>query len=62
MNMMGKGVQEALAALAERFPGTRVLSLSGNTCTDKKPSAANWGNGRGKSVYCEAVLPSQVKK
>lgn len=28
----------------------QVLSLSGNVCIDKKPSAVNWLNGRGKSV------------
>jgi hydroxymethylglutaryl-CoA reductase (NADPH) len=29
-------------------------------CTDKKPSAANWVNGRGKSVVCEVALPRLV--
>ena len=37
-----------------------VLSLSGNFCTDKKPSAVNWIEGRGKSVICEATIPAQV--
>ena len=37
-----------------------VVSLSGNFCTDKKPSAVNWIEGRGKSVVCEAVLPRKV--
>ncbi|MCL4122962.1 UNVERIFIED_CONTAM: hypothetical protein GTU68_032150, partial [Idotea baltica] len=32
----------------------------GNVCTDKKPSAINWICGRGKSVVCEATLPSSV--
>ena len=39
-----------------------VISLSGNLCTDKKPSAVNWIEGRGKSVVCEAVLPHDVVK
>ena len=38
----------------------KVISLSGNFCTDKKPSAVNWIEGRGKSVVCEAVLPQSV--
>jgi len=40
----------------------KVISLSGNLCTDKKPSAMNWILGRGKSVVCEAVLPEDVVK
>lgn len=46
--------------LREKFPLMEVISLSGNFCTDKKPSAINWVEGRGKSVVCEAVIPSQV--
>ena len=34
-----------------------VLSLSGNVCTDKKPAAINWLDGRGKRVVAEAVVP-----
>ena len=34
-----------------------VLSLSGNVCTDKKPAAVNWLDGRGKRVVAEAVVP-----
>ncbi len=32
------------------------MSLSGNLCTDKKPSAINWVSGRGKSVVAEVIL------
>jgi hydroxymethylglutaryl-CoA reductase (NADPH) len=60
MNMITKGVTQALAALAERFPSMEVLALSGNVCTDKKPSAINWVDGRGKSVACEVVIPPAV--
>lgn len=38
----------------------RQLSLSGNFCTDKKPAAVNWIEGRGKSVVCEAIVPADV--
>jgi hydroxymethylglutaryl-CoA reductase (NADPH) len=60
MNMITKGVNAALATVIERFPTARVLSLSGNLCTDKKPSAVNWVDGRGKSVVAEVVLPREV--
>jgi hydroxymethylglutaryl-CoA reductase (NADPH) len=39
-----------------------VLALSGNYCTDKKPAAINWIEGRGKSVVAEAVIPGHVVK
>src|SRR5258708_31472022 len=34
----------------------RVPALSGNYCTDKKPAAINWIEGRGKSVVAEAIV------
>lgn len=60
MNMITKGVNASLATIVGRFPTSRVLSLSGNMCTDKKPSAINWVDGRGKSVVAEVVLPKEV--
>jgi hydroxymethylglutaryl-CoA reductase (NADPH) len=39
-----------------------VLALSGNYCTDKKPAAINWIEGRGKSVTAEAVIPGKIVK
>ena len=30
------------------------------SCTDKKPSAANWLLGRGKSVSCEVHIPNRI--
>lgn len=33
---------------------------SGNFCSDKKATAVNWIEGRGKSVVCEAVLKGEV--
>ncbi len=44
---------QVLGLLKERFADMEVLSLSGNYCTDKKPSALNWIDGRGKSVVAE---------
>jgi len=60
MNMVGKGVEKALDLVKEKFPSATVLSLSGNVCTDKKPSAINWIDGRGKSVVCEAVIKGEI--
>lgn len=60
MNMVGKGVDHALSVITERFEGVEVLSLSGNVCTDKKPSAINWIEGRGKSIAADAVIRGDV--
>ena len=60
MNMVGKGVNAVVGELLYRFPGSELLALSGNYCTDKKPSAVNWIEGRGKSVAAEAVIPGEV--
>nr|XP_010301507.1 PREDICTED: 3-hydroxy-3-methylglutaryl-Coenzyme A reductase isoform X2 [Balearica regulorum gibbericeps] len=60
MNMISKGTEKALARLNEEFPHLQVIAISGNYCTDKKPAAINWIEGRGKSVVCEAVIPAKV--
>ncbi|KIR34919.1 hydroxymethylglutaryl-CoA reductase (NADPH) [Cryptococcus deuterogattii MMRL2647] len=62
MNMISKGVEKALEVLRDHFPDMHVLALSGNYCTDKKPAAINWIEGRGKSVVAEAVVPGDVVK
>lgn len=61
MNMISKGVEAALGMMKEKhFPEMELLSLSGNYCTDKKPAAINWIEGRGKSVVAEAVIRGDV--
>ncbi|KAJ7160871.1 hydroxymethylglutaryl-coenzyme A reductase-domain-containing protein [Mycena filopes] len=60
MNMISKGTEKALEVLQREFPEMVVLALSGNYCTDKKPAAMNWIEGRGKSVVAEAVVPGKV--
>jgi hydroxymethylglutaryl-CoA reductase (NADPH) len=63
MNMLSKGSEKALNTLLENyFPDMEIMSLSGNLCTDKKPAAINWLEGRGKSVVCDAVIPASVVK
>ncbi|CAI9299448.1 unnamed protein product [Lactuca saligna] len=62
MNMVSKGVQNVLEYLQADFPDMDVIGISGNYCSDKKPAAVNWIEGRGKSVVCEAVIPEEVVK
>jgi hydroxymethylglutaryl-CoA reductase (NADPH) len=63
MNMVGKAVDRVIEdVLLTKFPELQILSLSGNVCTDKKASAVNWIQGRGKSVIAEAVISNQVVK
>jgi hydroxymethylglutaryl-CoA reductase (NADPH) len=61
MNMISKGVEHALSVMSESgFEDMSVISVSGNYCTDKKPAAINWIDGRGKSVVAEAIIPADV--
>lgn len=62
MNMVSKGVECALETINQYFSDMKVLSLSSNFCTDKKPSAVNWLEGRGKSVVAEAVIKEEIVK
>jgi len=62
MNMLSKGTETALALIQQYFPEMQIVSLSGNYCTDKKPSSINWIEGRGKSVVCEAVIKGEIVK
>ncbi|KAM7017740.1 3-hydroxy-3-methylglutaryl-coenzyme A reductase-like [Tautogolabrus adspersus] len=62
MNMISKGTEQALSRLQQHFPELQVIAISGNFCTDKKPAAVNWIEGRGKSAVCEATIPANVVK
>ncbi|XP_071733030.1 3-hydroxy-3-methylglutaryl coenzyme A reductase 1-like isoform X2 [Rutidosis leptorrhynchoides] len=62
MNMVSKGVQNVLDFLQIEFPDMDVIGISGNFCSDKKPAAVNWIEGRGKSVVCESVISDEVVK
>ncbi|GKD41625.1 3-hydroxy-3-methylglutaryl-coenzyme A reductase-like protein [Tanacetum coccineum] len=62
MNMVSKGVQNVLDYLQADFPDMDVIGISGNYCSDKKPAAVNWIEGRGKSVVCEAIIKEEVVK
>eukprot|EP01088_Endostelium_zonatum_P017688 TRINITY_DN5344_c0_g2_i1.p1 TRINITY_DN5344_c0_g2~~TRINITY_DN5344_c0_g2_i1.p1 ORF type:complete len:606 (+),score=160.10 TRINITY_DN5344_c0_g2_i1:72-1889(+) len=60
MNMITKGVDACLDFLKTQFPEMEIISISGNYCSDKKPAAVNWIEGRGKSVVCETTLKKSV--
>lgn len=64
MNMISKGVENALKVMSKEagFEDMAIISVSGNYCTDKKPAAINWIDGRGKSVVAEAIIPADVVK
>ncbi|CAG7818638.1 unnamed protein product, partial [Allacma fusca] len=62
MNMVSKACELALQSLKKDFGDMEVLSVSGNYCTDKKPSGINWVQGRGKSVIAEAIIPGKTVK
>ena len=56
MNIISKGSNKIINTILKTFPEYELISLSGNTCTDKKPSAINWINGRGKTVIVSCEL------
>jgi len=60
MNMVSKGCLKAIEVMEKEFPDMVLVAISGNMCTDKKPSAINWILGRGKSIVVEAVIPDRI--
>ena len=61
MNMVSKGCEAAVREVQRRFEQARLVTLSGNMCTDKKPSGLNWTEGRGKSVVVRIPTPPPPK-
>ncbi len=55
MNMVTIASQH-VGELIERETGARLVALSGNMCTDKKPAAINLVRGRGKTVVAGVKL------
>ena len=60
MNMATVACDRVVHELIEPATGVRCVALSGNFCVDKKPSAVNFLEGRGKRVYAEVVLEEEV--
>lgn len=59
MNMVTIATQEAINYI-EQENDIHVISLSGNFCVDKKPSALNMIEGRGKSIVAEVTVPKEI--
>ena len=53
---------EAICRLIEKNTGAVLISVSGNMCTDKKPSAINMISGRGRTVVAECTIPGKIVK
>jgi hydroxymethylglutaryl-CoA reductase (NADPH) len=60
MNMATKAANFISLEVVKNNPGTELLSVSGNLCSDKKPSALNIITGRGKRVRAEATVKKEV--
>jgi len=60
MNMISKGVEKVLEMLQTIFRDMEVIALSGNMCSDKKPAAINWIEGRGRTVVADAIISGQL--
>jgi hydroxymethylglutaryl-CoA reductase (NADPH) len=60
-NMTGKATRAACLWINEHYPGDiREFFLESNMATDKKPSAVNVLQTRGKRVIAEATIPRRV--
>ncbi|MDI6875560.1 MAG: hydroxymethylglutaryl-CoA reductase (NADPH) [Methanomicrobiales archaeon] len=51
---------EKVGEVIEEGTGARLIALSGNMCTDKKPAAINAIEGRGKTVVAGVHLPDAL--
>lgn len=60
MNMATIACDRVIEEYIEKETGVECVSLSGNYCVDKKPSAINFQEGRGKRIRAEVVLDKQV--
>jgi hydroxymethylglutaryl-CoA reductase (NADPH) len=59
MNMVTIASAKA-AELISSATGARLIALSGNVCTDKKPAAINMVMGRGRTVAAGVQLPDAL--
>jgi hydroxymethylglutaryl-CoA reductase (NADPH) len=56
MNMVTIACDRAVSDLITPSTGVPCIALSGNVCVDKKASAINFQEGRGKRIYAEVEL------
>jgi hydroxymethylglutaryl-CoA reductase (NADPH) len=62
MNMATIACDRVVRELIEPATGVPCVALSGNFCVDKKPSAINFLEGRGKKIFAEVTLDGGVLK
>jgi len=61
MNMATIATDKAAEYIVREFPGeARLIAVSGNMCTDKKPALINQLLGRGKTVIAEALVKRDI--
>ncbi|MFC6721521.1 hydroxymethylglutaryl-CoA reductase (NADPH) [Halobacteriaceae archaeon SHR40] len=59
MNMATIATREATEVVEAETPA-RLVALSGNLCSDKKPAAINAIEGRGRSVTADVTIPREL--
>jgi hydroxymethylglutaryl-CoA reductase (NADPH) len=59
-NMVTAGADRVVQWVLDTFPSLQYVSVSGNYCSDKKPTAVNAILGRGKSVIAETLIPEKL--
>jgi hydroxymethylglutaryl-CoA reductase (NADPH) len=59
-NMVTQSAEHLQNWILSQWPELRYVSISGNYCTDKKVSAINAIEGRGKSVIAECTVPAKL--
>ena len=60
MNMATIACDRVVRGVIEPEAGVACVALSGNYCVDKKPSAINFLEGRGKRLYAEVTLDKTI--
>ena len=59
-NMVTKAADQVMQWLLSQYAELRYVSVSANCCTDKKVSAINATQGRGKHLIAEVVIPYAI--
>lgn len=59
-NMATQAADHLQTWILEQYPELQYISVSGNTCCDKKVSAINGILGRGKHVIAELCIPEKI--
>lgn len=59
-NMVTQSAEQLQNWVLSQWPELNYVTISGNYCTDKKVSAINSIEGRGKSVIAECTLPAKL--